>query len=120
LMHALMRRLGARISASTLPAASGDDATFAWDIEETGAVGFEPRLVNDRAWRLWLGLGVVIAIVGLGVAGRLTGNDADPQQAALAAATRTAGPLITISSPREGGTVSGGVVQVRGTSDGVL
>ena len=121
-MHALMRRLGARIPASPLPAASNDDATFAWDIEETGAVGFEPRLVNDRAWRLWLGLGVVIAIVGLGVAGRLTGNDPDPQQAALAASTptATAGPLITISSPGEGGTVSGGIVQIRGTSDGAL
>jgi hypothetical protein len=121
-MHALMRRLGAGIPASPAPAAGDDGATFAWDIEETGPVGFEPRLVNDRAWRLWLGLGVVIAIVGLGVAGRLTGHDADPQQAALAAPTRTAtaGPLISISSPREGGTVSGGVVQVRGTSDGVL
>lgn len=120
-MHALMRRLGARFPTRPAPPAGPDHAAFEWDIEETGPVAFEPR-VNDRAWRIWLGLAVAIAIVGLGVAGRLTGNDADPRRAALAAPTPTATvePLITISSPREGASVSGGVVQVRGTTDGVL
>jgi hypothetical protein len=121
-MHAFMRRAGARLRSTPAATAGADHSAFAWDIEETGPIEFEPRRVNDRAWRLWLWLAVAVAIVGLGVAGRLTGNEAGPQGGGLAVSDPTtgAGPLIDISSPAEGDSASGGIVNVRGTTHGLL
>jgi hypothetical protein len=105
-MHELLRRLGARFRPTPAPTEDIEHAPFAWEIEESGATEFEPRRIDDRAWRLWLGLALAAALVVLGLAGRLAGD-------------KPAGPLTTISSPGEGGSVSGGIVHVRGTTVGV-